>query len=164
MTGLTQLEIVHDDPTIGLLTKGSLFVVQFREAATADSLAVMEAEHQRLRTRLGRKLEQLTIIPFGASLPEGELKMAAARAYRTMSAHNHCAATVVIGVGFWASAARSALTGLSLLARPACPSKTFGDIPSALSWIGSTSGDAIGSVHAVSGELERWRGGDASAR
>jgi hypothetical protein len=152
-----QLEQVVDLPELGISAAGSLFVVHIRQAVTAASLDRMEAAHADLRGRLGQKLDMLTIAHAGTPLPEGDVKVASARSYRTLSTENVCAATVVSGVGFWASAARSTLTGLALLARPGCPTKTFGDVSSALLWMEALSKGPKGHLVGLAFEVEQWK-------
>jgi len=157
MNGVGQLEQMVERAEIGIVTKGSLFAVQLRRALTEGTLARLEAAHTQRRAVVGCKLAMLTIVNADIALPEGELKMAAVRSFRTLSSENLSAATVLGGVGFWASAARSTLTGLSLLARPSCPSKAFGDVASALAWTEAVTNEPPGRFTSLASDIDQWK-------
>jgi hypothetical protein len=144
-------------PEISVGGERSFFVVQFRKAITSQALAHLESAHEARRKVSPRGLAMLSLVDPGVPLPTDDMKMACARSFRRLAGHNVCSATVIGGVGFWASAARSTLTALTLLARPACPAKTFGDVASAIAWMQLVAPEDVPDAQAVARLVEQWK-------
>jgi hypothetical protein len=156
MSSGAQFDVIVDDPEIGIAGTGSLLLVQFRKAITSGGLSQLESAHEARRKVSPRGVAMLTLVDADLPLPADDMKMAGARSFRRLSGHNSCSATVISGVGFWASAARSTLTALTLLARPSCPSKTFGDVASALSWMELVAPEALDAPGAMQ-LIDQWK-------
>ncbi len=152
-----QLYSIVDTPEIAIAGAGPFFVVQFRMAITSQALSELEGAHEARRKTAPRGLAMLSLVDAGVPLPSDDMKMACARSFRRLSTHNACSATVIAGVGFWASAARSTLTALTLLARPACPSKTFGDVASALAWMEFVAPEDVADARSIAPAIGQWK-------
>ncbi len=157
MQPIRRLERLVDSPELAIACSGALFAVQFRTSLTAPTLAELEAAHAARRKLAPGGLAMLTLLDSGTPLPSDDMKLAGARSFRRIADGNACSATVVSGVGFWASAARSTLTALTLLARPACPAKVFGDVESAIAWMEAVVPGELGRWRALTSELDRWK-------
>ncbi len=154
---------VVDLPEIGVACAGSLFVVRYRLPHTAATLVELEAAHAARRKLAPGGIAMLNILDYGTPLPNDEMMRAAARSFRRIADGNACSATVVSGVGFWAAAARSALTALTMLARPACPSKVFSHVEPAIAWMEDVVPGEPWRWRDLVPELERWSSARAGA-
>jgi hypothetical protein len=152
-----QLDSIVDTPEIGIAGGGSFFVVQFRKSITSQGLSHLESAHEARRRVAPRGVAMLSLVDAGVPLPSDDMKMACARSFRRLASYNTCSATVIAGVGFWASAARSTLTARTLLARPACPSQTFGDVASALAGMEFVAPDDVSAAQGVAQIVEQWK-------
>src|SRR5262245_56209818 len=123
MRPVRALEELVDLPELGIACAGNLLVVRYRLPHMASTMVALEEAHAARRKLSPGGVAMLNVLDYGTPLPNDDMMLVAAKTFRRIADGNACAATVVSGVGFWASAARSALTALTMLARPACPSK-----------------------------------------
>src|SRR5262249_3751639 len=96
-------------------------------------------------------------------LPSTEVRVALGEVARRYQSHLICVGVVRQGSGFWASATRSALTGIMLLAPRTTPLRFFGDAPEVAAFVqrlrrerGSNAGDVEELMRAISDALNAF--------
>jgi hypothetical protein len=126
--------------------------------ADEQQIAVLHETLDRLSDSPGLMLW----LPHRAAAPEGKARTRAGRLFREMGARLQGFALIAEGGGFWASAIRSIVTGLSLAARTRFPFKAMPAIEEAAPWLMDKMGrpeeaDALLS-HAskLRNSLEQW--------
>jgi hypothetical protein len=133
-----------------LAQRNQVLIVNYRGPITG---LVMDATETVQRTMIGDRSNpclMLSIVEHGLPLPDEHAREMMIAHFKRVSSHNHAFATVVLGDGFWTGAARSILSGFSLVARPPCPSTTCADIPTGVRFLSShaaaTPIDVVGLV------------------
>ncbi|MEX1365740.1 MAG: hypothetical protein AB1Z98_21615 [Nannocystaceae bacterium] len=79
----------------------------------------------------------LAYLPDGAPLPDGAARLRAVSMLRSLGPRLGGMVVVAQGTGFWASAARSVITGLTLMARVAFPVKVTSSAADGCEWLGA---------------------------
>ncbi len=106
-------------------------------------ITVPDAEHvgilhstleQMLETH--EKVGMLAWLPQGAAVPDGSGRSRAITMLRALGPRLGGVLVISAGTGFWASATRSVLTGLTLMARVALPVKVATDPVDGCTWLG----------------------------
>jgi hypothetical protein len=85
--------------------------------------------------KLHPKLSTVHMIINGAPMPDTETRMALESLSERYTDQIACAGTLIEGGGFWASAMRSFLTGLNLIARPRFKTKTCATTRELAGWL-----------------------------
>ena len=80
-------------------------------------------------------LSSIHWIENGAGLPTPDARQELAEIVRHHEGHLVCVAVLLRGSGFWASAVRSALTGVALLSPKRYPLRFFADLPELSSFV-----------------------------
>jgi hypothetical protein len=71
----------------------------------------------------------------GVGLPSAEVRASLRNTAEGHRNHLHCLGVVLNGGGFWASALRSALTGITLLSSRAIPTRFFSEANECAQWV-----------------------------
>ena len=87
----------------------------------------------------------------GAEMPASAERSVLTEVGRAMPDSTRGCAFVFAGTGFKASAARSVLTGMQLLAKRPYPVKFFGTVEQAAAWSAAETGSKIGRLWKVNG-------------
>lgn len=77
----------------------------------------------------------MLLIYDGGGVPGGKGRGRATQMLREIGPRLQALAAVIEGAGFWASAARSILTGLALMSRSRFPLRTFSEMNEAARWL-----------------------------
>lgn len=110
-------------------------LVAYHDTPTAAGLRLSERYHRVLRDRFPERTAIMSWIAPGLKMPDREIRALGAELFKGVAREIRCAATVIVGEGFWASAARSVLTGIQLLSRSPCPNRAFAETDEAAAWI-----------------------------
>ncbi|MCZ7679923.1 MAG: hypothetical protein M5U28_14650 [Sandaracinaceae bacterium] len=96
-----------------------------------------------LQRRCGRRINVLVVIEPTAMLPpDDEDRSNSVSALKQSSPDVHATAWVVLGEGFKAAMARSAISGWNLVSRPPGPTKVFATVADAAAWLSNQAGSA----------------------
>ena len=140
-------------------------VTMFEGKVTVEDMAKMEAVGvQWLKKNPGKVVEMVVIHPSETRMTSEE-RTRMARVIKRWEDSRVASATVILATGLTGSMHRSVLTGFQLLVPPPHPTKVFGTVAEALTWLSpfvvelcgveATHQKLMGAV----GEMEtRWRG------
>jgi len=87
-----------------------------------------------LRTLEGGKLSNIHLIPGSVRLPDSESRAALQEVTNVYGAQYACVGVVLHGGGFWASAVRSVLTGVQVLAPRSFELRIHSEVHDLLEW------------------------------
>lgn len=113
--------IVESHPDYVLATWQQIFAVFWRRETTLDGTVRMREASSGFASRHPRGIGLLTIVGADAPLPTSEARKALTELLAAGSSFIRCSAILFEGTGFRASAVRSVVTGLVLLARQPYP-------------------------------------------
>ncbi len=113
---LTTLTTVRASKAYFVGTWDRVLLEVFFENATSEGLLARLDAHKALYQRYPDRVLSLTVIRAGAKLPEGDIRAEASRIVKQLAPRTQAIVVTLEGEGFWASAARSALTAIQLLA------------------------------------------------
>lgn len=125
--------------------RNQVLVVNYRGAIMP---ALMEATEDIQRSVLalnGNTCLMLCVVENGLPLPGDDARLNITNHFKRVSDKNTAFATVLLGDGFWAGAARSILSGFTLVVRTPCPNGTFANIEGGARFLATQ----LGSGHAV---------------
>jgi hypothetical protein len=115
--------------------------------ATMASLAVFE---KGCRSNCAQHPEGISsvhiLVPGGRSMPSAEARAQVGRIMRENAQSTVAAAALVPGDGFWASALRSMMTAILMLAPRSMAFRMFGDLDQLAQWLGPLHSRATGVV------------------
>lgn len=134
-SGVEGLEIhaAHADVRVG--SYGPVHLVAYHSTPSVTNLRTSDRLHRTLRQRYPGRTAVLSWVAAGLKMPDKEVRDFASGLFRDVARDIRCSATVIAGEGFWASAARSVLTGIQILSRSPCPNRAFGKIDEAAVWM-----------------------------
>ena len=134
---LSRLAYRSDVLTVG--TSGNLYVMHIHGRLTMDELQASYNAHLAL-IKIAPSTGVLTIADENVPIPGADVRQASSRMMSELRPHLMAGATVVSGDGFWASASRSFLTAVYVVAKQPCPTKAFASIGDASGWLGAKIG------------------------
>jgi hypothetical protein len=134
-SGVERLEVhaAHADIRVG--NYGPVHLVAYHGTPTVTTLRTSERYHRLLRGRFPRGTAILSWVAGGLKMPDKDVRDVGSELFKAVAPQIWCSATVIPGEGFWASAARSVLTGIQILSRSPCPDRAFGKIDEAVAWM-----------------------------
>jgi hypothetical protein len=135
---LSRLAYRSDVITVG--TSGNLYVMHIHGRLTMEELQASYVTHKELIASGAASTGVLTIADENVPIPGSDVRQASSRMMSELSPHLLAGATVVSGDGFWASASRSFLTAVYVVAKQPCPTKAFASIADASGWLGPRIG------------------------
>ncbi len=147
------LEVRHTAPDMSVATFRSVVLVVVHRAVDAEALRASVLANREVFATHG-KVASLTLVRAGIGLPSAEARKAAADAMAEVESTTTCAAQVLLGDGFWASAQRSALLAIELIRPDETPRRTFRSLREAVVFIA----DKLGEPQEFIDELERIAG------
>jgi hypothetical protein len=142
----TRLALRSDVMTVG--TFRNLYVMHIHGRITMDELMASHRVHLELIQRGEPHTGVLTLADENVPIPGSDVRSASSRLMRELVPHLVAGATVVGGDGFWASAVRSFLTAVYVVAKQPCPTKAFASVQDASGWLSPRLG--LLPVHVVS--------------
>jgi hypothetical protein len=86
----------------------------------------------------GRRISNVHLISSGLRPPEGEARDQLIALMKQRAEQRACIAVIVDGMGFWASALRSFVTGIRFVSTRAFPLGIHGNIDEAMQWLPAT--------------------------
>lgn len=126
---------IHDrGPRHRVAALGDTMIQVWCGAIPMAAIVATGRSHQRIREAGHDKVAVLAFTEGGMELPSAAVRKASAELMKKNRPELACNSVVVPGGGSWASAARSALTGIFLVGSGGVPSRVFGDIPAAVTW------------------------------
>jgi hypothetical protein len=108
--------------------RGPVLVVNYRGAITHAVMQATEIAQREIVSTQGGQCLMLSVVEGNLPLPDDTARTKIITHFKTVSAKNTAFATVMLGDGFWASAARSIMSTFNLVVRAPCPSLTCGDV------------------------------------
>ena len=106
----------------------------WRTVVTIDALEVSRIASHDLHSRYPDGIVVFNVIPGVMPIPPMEVRRKASRVLGETGDHVLCTTTVIQGEGFWVSAARAAVAGITLFSRAPHPHKVFGTISDGAKW------------------------------
>jgi hypothetical protein len=157
-------------PDLTLAAVGAVFVYIHRAGFAAENVEVMKQHEGAFARERGRPIPILSILEVkGSDLIRfsKEAREAAVELTRATAPHVRCCAIVFDRGGFVASAVRSAVTTMNLLAKPGYPLRVFGGMTPALMWIATKLDDASRAefdTTAIAAAVDALRSEDVSSK
>lgn len=137
--------------------RGPIVVVNYRGTITQALMEATESAQRHALATNGNVCLMLCIVENGLPLPDEEARQSISGHFKKVSTHNTAFATVLLGDGFWAGAARSILSGLALVVRPPCPSTTTAHLLAGARFLSGHTGDAPLDVVSLVTDIEAMR-------
>lgn len=114
----------------------NLAITVWSGPATMASLTVFEQGCRSICAKHPEKICSVHIMaPAGKSMPSAEARDQVGRILSENAVHTAAAAALVPGDGFWASALRSMVTSILMMAPRSMPFRTFGDLAQLAEWL-----------------------------
>jgi hypothetical protein len=101
---------------------------------------------ERRRRQYPEGLSVIHLVKGDITLPDAETRQAFVRLMKSSNDVLACVAVVVGGTGFWASTARSLITGMRVLARGAFDMRLHGTIHEVVGWLPAKHAEKTGFV------------------
>jgi hypothetical protein len=130
-----QFEPVIRMPTAWTSLAGRFSLHVFEGELTVDDMNEMKAIGDRWFARRPGKLVELTIVFPSNTRMSAEERTRMTQLIKHWEHHRVASGTVILADGLVGAMQRSVLTGLLMLAPPPHPSKIFGKIPEAMTWL-----------------------------
>lgn len=130
-------DIIHDDDDLRIVTWSAVVACRWKTTPTKDKIELI-GRHQR---ELAQAVADHRIVMLNVLAPNtGALLSTAAREAAAGIAKDGSdfllgSAQVVEGEGFGAAAARAVMSGIQLAVRAGYPTKVFGTVDEALTWV-----------------------------
>lgn len=135
---------------------GQVYILDWRSTLTIPGLDASVTCKRIALQRFPQGLVLLNLVNAQAPVPSQEMRRYAERKQNEDTKGVLCHATVMLGDGFRASAARSMLAGLYLVARSPFPRKAFSEVREAAVWLASHSYDTSGPTARKPGPGPGW--------
>lgn len=126
--------LLHATDELHLVQVGNVHLSLYLTTPTVSLLDVDQRHHEALAKQVGGTVV-LTVARHGLALPDDGARRRAAELVRHNATFVRRSASVIEGDGFWASAARSAVTAVFVFARQPYPSRVFGLVDEAAAWL-----------------------------
>jgi hypothetical protein len=112
----------------------NVLITHWSDTPTVPPLEVCQKASFELASRFPPGIVVFNVITSNITLPSAEVRKKSSEVLATTGGHVRCTATIILGEGFWASAARAMLAGITLMSRQRHPHKVFGSIADAAAW------------------------------
>ena len=139
-----------------------VFVAIWKVQATGAKVDRLEKAVARMTARNPGMRSNVHVVLGGSELPTPEARAGLAALMKRNKGDIACVATVIGGDGFWASALRSASTGIQLVAGSSIESRMFRTVDAAAAWLAPAHEEKTG-VHLDVGELRAVLGAAPTA-
>lgn len=135
------LHIVHADRTYAVAHFRSLHITHYRTGISIESVGFATDDFERhVAHHRGHPIATVMIAEPNLPLPEGEMRKFANDCMTRVSRHTGDQASVILGDGFWLSAARSVMTAMNMMSREKRNMRVFAGVPEAASWASAILG------------------------
>ncbi len=152
-----QLFVRWTSPSAVIAQRGPVLVINYRGTITSALMEATESAQRHALATQGNRCLLLCVVENSLPLPDEEARQSILSHFKKVSVHNTAFATVLLGDGFWAGAARSILSGLTLVVRPPCPSVTTGHLLAGARFLSTHTGDAPLDVVSLVTDVEAMR-------
>jgi len=114
----------------------NIHLVNFRARIDASVVDLAVRDFEALASdHNDRRLGTILVIEANIPLPEPDIRLITAGQLSRVQRHSPYRAAVILGDGFWLSAARSVLTAIQLATMRTAPIYTSESIPGAATWV-----------------------------
>lgn len=152
------MEIEHS-PNDHIAVCGNVVVHRTEGHSTVEGVGRVREKFEESSARSGL----LVIMENRLELAGGRGRKELQKMFEALDGQLEAVAYVLVGGGFWASAARSMLTGIILAARPSFPVLVFDREEDAIDWLRECLGDAAPTTQSMVDAVAASRAGaDAS--
>lgn len=135
LRGKVKLEPIILLPNAWTYVAGRFGIHLFEGELTVSDMDRMEALGNDWYRKNPGKLVELTVIFPSDARMSGEERQRMARLIKRWENDRTAAATVILAAGMVGAMQRSILTGMLMIAPPPHPSKIFGEVPNAITWL-----------------------------
>jgi hypothetical protein len=125
----------HDPGVVGVLAYENINIVVWSSQPTIHSVELVQRVAQRRRRQWPNGVSAVHLVKGEIVLPEGATRDAFVRLMKGSDGAIACLAVVLSGSGFWASAARSLITGMRVLARGGFDLGLHSDVDEVVKWL-----------------------------
>jgi hypothetical protein len=140
-----------------LAQRNQVLVVNYRGAISPALMDATERVQRSVLDAHGASCLMLSIVENGLPLPDEDARQNIIAHFRRVSEKNTAFATALLGDGFWAGAARSILSGFSLVVRAPCPNGTFANVQDGARFLSTHSGHGIVDLVGLVADVEAMR-------
>jgi len=146
-------DFVRVSPSLSVATSGNVyFMYVLGELSPADLRAAYDL-HVSLIGRCPQGTGVMAIAAPNTAIPDAEVRELASRMMRDLGMNIRACTTVILGGGFWASAARSFLSAVYFVAKQPCPTKAMPTVDEGAAWLGPRAGQIPSQIAAVAHDL-----------
>lgn len=128
----------HCSPIAAAGSVGNVHVAVYRGALTTDELWAVHHAHLALLERHPTSAV-LSVAEQGTPLPGAEVRELAGRFGDEVADRVRCSCQVILGDGFWASAARSLITAMLFIRTGKYPVRICSDVVEAVEFVAATN-------------------------
>ena len=158
-----QVRYFSRGPTHCVATWQNLLFQLWRGELSVEPLNRTIEANRLIHEHFPKGVVPFSIIEENTAMPAADVRRAAAMSWKTTRANVRAVATVVEGSGFWVSAARAVITGITMVDRGSAPQRAFSTTEDAVHWLDRQHllGDGNGShaltqtITALRAELDR---------
>jgi hypothetical protein len=140
----------HELPVVTFAADGCVMgywngvsIVTWGTQATTALLAELEKMSEQLLAQKPR-VSTVQMVVDGTPLPAADARAALGALTQRYAQHMVCAATLLQGSGFWASAIRSLITSMQMIERWRFETKTFADVKDVADWVAPLQAEETG--------------------
>mgnify|MGYP003471438812 CR=1 FL=1 len=132
----------------------NITLIVWQAQPTERAVERLHAVTEKRRKQFPHGISVIHLVKGNIALPEQATRDAFVRLMKVTDGVLACVAVVVGGTGFWASAARSLVTGLRVLARGEFEMRLHGEIAEVVKWLPEKHAARTG-VHVESSQLSQ---------
>ncbi|MET0386370.1 MAG: hypothetical protein ABW321_10450 [Polyangiales bacterium] len=141
-----------DPGVVSVIGYENINIVVWRAQPTPEAVELVQRVAQRRRRQHPNGISAVHLVKGEITLPDAPTREAFVRLMKGADGSVHCVAVVVAGSGFWASSARSLITGMRVLARGGFDMGLHGDVDEVVKWLPAKH-EARTGVHIDPGQL-----------
>jgi len=144
-----------EGPRVCSAALGDVVFNLYVDTPSCEDLDELSAVQRSLVERTGRRVGVLSLVEPGLGLPSQEVRKHASELNKEVESVVAVSATVIMGAGFWMSAALSLVNTVLLIGSSTRPNRIYRDLEPGVTWIVDHIEGA--DVPSVIGAFEEWR-------
>ena len=139
---MMKITSVFESEHLRIGTAGSLFIVVYAGATSAEEIAIVDREEGRFIEQRGKISLLSVVVQSGGTIDRisEEVRAAALEMVKKYQHHVTADAVVVPARGILAAIIRTFMVGFSLVSRRPYPNKVFGQLNEAIAWLKQVPG------------------------
>ena len=155
---MARLDLKHAG-TFGAIGRfEDIHLVTFRDRIDAESVDLAVRDFEALAQRYpDRRLGTILVIEPNIPLPDPDIRHVTSRQLTRIQTLSPYRAAVILGDGFWLSAARSVLTAIQLATLRTAPIHTSESVDAAAKWVCERTSRALTDIPAILGAGDELR-------